>query len=39
MMRIHRGANTAKRNKGKKAMTMEVEVTDGGTAEANFEIK
>ena len=29
----------AKMARGKKAMTMEVEVTDGGTAEANFEIK
>jgi hypothetical protein len=31
--------SVAKQARGKKAMTMEVEVTDGGTAEANFEIK
>jgi hypothetical protein len=29
----------AKNARGKKAMTVEVEVADGGTAEANFEIK
>ena len=29
----------AKNPRGKKAMTVEVEVADGGTAEANFEIK